>query len=1098
MLNKDTLEKFLQDIEFTKNENTYERYFETYDCFIRVNMETETIQYPEDKGLTICRYTTCNFEQDENFVELDCVCRLLKKGYNPAHITLEPKFKVGRGASGGWADVMVSDNSGKTLMIIECKTAGDEYNHEWKKMKYDGGQLFSYAQQNRATKYLCLYTTEYDEKNRTITYLNKIVSLIDNEEYLKTIKNPKAYSDAADDVEQLYEAWTETYRQAYDTFGIFEDNIEPYQIGKSKVNINDLKILGKDDIRSKYNEFATILRQHNIAGHENAFDKLVNLFLAKIVDESINSEDLQFYWKGIAFDDYYSLQDRIQKLYKIGMEKFLGEKVTYIDNSEIKNAFRLFKNDPDATEDTILDYFRQLKFFTNNDFSFLDVHNETLFFQNMEVLLKIIQMLQDCKLTSEEENQFLGDLFEGFLDDGVKQSEGQFFTPIPIAKFIVSSLPLDDINSDLQRIPRVVDYACGAGHFLNEYAIQIKKYIDMKKYQEYCSNIVGIEKEYRLSKVAKVSAFMYGQDNIQIQYADTLADSKRIEKGTFNVLISNPPYSVKGFLETLSDEDRMQYSLSKCVDVKSYSTNNAVEAFFMEKAEHLLTPGGIMALIFPSTVLDKVNSVYQRMREILIENFEINAIVSFGSGVFGKTGTKTVVVFAKKRLENPKLSEHIKNRVDSWHDGNSQKDIVFEDVHYIEEYCDYMGFDLDAYKQFLCGTIEENIKNDLWEEYENSFEKQNEIVKLKSSEKFLSMSEQEQYNELEKLKLVYIKKREKEKLKFFILAQNNKKVLVVNCPTNKQGKIDKKFIGYEWSDAKGKEGIHYIGVKVDEEDSFLSINQGINEIVTPLVNPTDYDDPSKINYFIKKNFKNEQLDFPDDIKEYTSYQSLEDMIEFDEVDFNKKISVSIKDKYIIKSKYAISKLEPLCVNITDGSHNPPVGVDSSKYMMLSSRNIVDGNINFEQARFLSATDFEKEDRRTQVQEGDVLLTIVGAIGRTAVVGKNVKNITFQRSVAVLKPNTFSLDSEYLRYYLEAINQVIQVEAHGLAQKGIYLNQIKRLNIVVPDKDSIQKEIVKKCKKIDKKYRETRMSYEVYQEEIKRIFLEEEILILEKA
>ncbi len=579
MLNKNTLDCFLADMGFVKRKNIYEKYFETFDCFIRVNMETETIEYPEDKGLTICRYTTCNFEKDENFVELDCVCRLLQKGYNPAHITLEPKFKVGHGASGGWADVMVSDNNGKTLMIIECKTAGDEYEHEWKKMQYDGGQLFSYAQQKRAAKYLCLYTTEYDEKKRIAVYLNKIVSLIDNVEYLKTLKNPKAYSDAADDVRQLYEAWTETYRQSYDTFGIFEDNIEPYQIGKSKKRTGDLKVLGKDDVRSKYNDFATILRQHNIAGHENAFDKLVNLFLAKIVDESINSEDLQFYWKGIAFDDYYSLQDRIQKLYKTGMEKFLGEKVTYIDNAEIKSAFRLFKNDPDATQNTILDYFRQLKFFTNNDFAFLDVHNETLFFQNMEVLLKVIQMLQDWRMTSGEENQFLGDLFEGFLDDGVKQSEGQFFTPIPIAKFIVSSLPLEEINGNLQKIPKVIDYACGAGHFLNEYAIQIKKYIDMQKYQEYCANMVGVEKEYRLSKVAKVSAFMYGQDSIQIQYADTLADLPKMEEGTFDVLISNPPYSVKGFLETLTSEDRMKYSLMRCIDAKSYSTNNAVEAF---------------------------------------------------------------------------------------------------------------------------------------------------------------------------------------------------------------------------------------------------------------------------------------------------------------------------------------------------------------------------------------------------------------------------------------------------------------------------------------------------------------------------------------
>ena len=40
---------------------------------------------------------------------------------------------------------------------------------------------------------------------------------------------------------------------------------------------------------------------------------------------------------------------------------------------------------------------------------------------------EIVQMLQDIKLQNEEEqHQFLGDLFEGFLDQGVKQSEGQF------------------------------------------------------------------------------------------------------------------------------------------------------------------------------------------------------------------------------------------------------------------------------------------------------------------------------------------------------------------------------------------------------------------------------------------------------------------------------------------------------------------------------------------------------------------------------------------------------------------------------------------------------------------------------------------------
>ena len=83
----------------------------------------------------------------------------------------------------------------------------------------------------------------------------------------------------------------------------------------------------------------------------------------------------------------------------------------------------------------------------------LDVHNEELFKQNSEILLKMIRMFQDIKLKTDEQNQFLGDLFEGFLDDGIKQSEGQFFTPLPITRFIVSSLPLKDIIETNDELP---------------------------------------------------------------------------------------------------------------------------------------------------------------------------------------------------------------------------------------------------------------------------------------------------------------------------------------------------------------------------------------------------------------------------------------------------------------------------------------------------------------------------------------------------------------------------------------------------------------------------------------------------------------------
>ncbi len=56
-----------------------------------------------------------------------------------------------------------------------------------------------------------------------------------------------------------------------------------------------------------------------------------------------------------------------------------------------------------------------------------------------------------------------------------------------------------------------------------------KRYFNSEEELQNCySEIDGIEKECRLSKVSKVSAFMYGQDNINITYGDALADNKKI------------------------------------------------------------------------------------------------------------------------------------------------------------------------------------------------------------------------------------------------------------------------------------------------------------------------------------------------------------------------------------------------------------------------------------------------------------------------------------------------------------------------------------------------------------------------------------------
>lgn len=85
------------------------------------------------------------------------------------------------------------------------------------------------------------------------------------------------------------------------------------------------------------------------------------------------------------------------------------------------------------------------------------------------------------------------------------------------------SLPLQEMLSKNSKALRVIDYACGAGHFLNTYANELKRYLTEDELKEHYKNIYGIEKEYRLSKVSKVSSAMYGQNEINILYADALA-----------------------------------------------------------------------------------------------------------------------------------------------------------------------------------------------------------------------------------------------------------------------------------------------------------------------------------------------------------------------------------------------------------------------------------------------------------------------------------------------------------------------------------------------------------------------------------------------
>ena len=1059
MITKNNFKDLLKTLDFTEEGDIFQK--SIGDVTLQVDFGKQRLIYPEDKGLKVNRRDTCHFSHPENFVVFECVHQLLDKGYKPEHLELEPTWRIGHSASGGRADILVKDQQNNSLLIIECKTAGDEFEKAWDETRQDGGQLFSYAHQDTQTQYLCLYTSSFVENQLDFEY--KLIPHFDNEQILNeqilAENTTQLTFEKANKAEHRFAVWRDTYKLEFTEVGIFEDNIQAYQIGKNKYTLaEDTKPIEADDKKGKYDRFRRILRTHIIARRETAFEVLVNLFLCKLVDEEENKNNLQFYWNGPASDNYFDFVDRLQNLYQRGMRRFLNEEISYISSDQIDAAFWPVKNDRNATKKQIQEYFRELKFFSNSAFSFLDTHNEELFNRNTAVLSEVVQMWQGLRLKTDDQNQFLGDMFEFFLDNGIKQSEGQFFTPLPICKFIVSSLPLAQKIADNPEPLKVIDYACGSGHFLNEYAYQIKPLVEKQERDvgDYYRQITGIEKEDRLAKVAKVAAYMHGQEQIKILDADALASHPKIQPEGYDVLVANPPFAVERFLQPLSDADKEQYKLIEATGKNSKTDN--IECFFLERIHHLMARGGVVGVIVPSGILSNTEAVHNRTREILLQFFDIVSIAELGSGTFGKTGTNTVVLFLrrKEKAQKPEAAEHYCNRVENFFEGDEDSE-VYQDYHLIKAYCDHIDVSYEEYIKLFDQTsldpLSKLLEYDIFKDYRQDFDQSTEIKNLKKSNVFKKKKEAEQSAELDQRFIVHLHKIEKEKFYYFILAhEQESKVLIVNAP--RTSKERKQFLGYEWSSAKGREGIKYEG------------GETVNDIITPLFDPQDLDNDTKINMAIKRNFIGEIID---PLPKHCHYAKLTDMLNFSRVDFDKVIRLNPPQD--IGTQYPLVKLGDEIETIESGNR-PEGGVAniSSGAWSLGGEHIhpTTGMVDLSTPKYVPF-DFYHDSSRGILQENDILLCKDGALtGKIALLRKelNDERAMVNEHVFLLRCES-QLKQHYIFYFLfsEKGQNLLKQNITGSAQGGINLTNLKHIKIPFPP-SQIQQQLVDECKAVD--------------------------------
>ncbi len=1020
--------KLIQVLGFKPKENTsgiFHKIYSKLDNYeIKIDFEKETFNFG-DKVKAESK-TTQNFSQTENWVVLECVNRLLEKGYQPQNITLEKTWATGHGTSGR-LDILVSRNDGSAYLMIECKTWGVEFEKELKNLEKNGGQLFTYFQQDKNADILMLYTSEFDKSE--VSYKNIIVKIEDD--YRQT-----------GNVKDFYERWNKLPK----TNGIFDNWASAYEFQSKALTKTDLKVLKQEDSSFIFNRFLEILRHNVVSDKPNAFNKIFTLFLCKIVDENRNAdEQLHFQWLE-GEDTHISFQKRLTDLYNRGMLELLEKKVTDVSDSEFDKQFLQVEA---QYKDKFKEILTEIRLKKNNEFAIKEVYDDASFLENAKVVKEVVELLQVYQIRYNYRQQFLSDFFELLLTTGLKQESGQFFTPVPIARFIIKSLPLHEITkskietgnkNDL--LPTIIDYAAGSGHFITESMEEVQKFIDnldennlnpttkksIKKWKEdqfdWAEDYVyAIEKDYRLVKTAKVSCYLHGDGLAKVIHGDGLGDFatspefKDLLKETdktypqdnkqFDVIISNPPYSVSAF-KGLMDEEKSKKGFDLFGRLTDQSSE--IECLFIERTKQLLKDGGVAGIILPSSILSNTG-IYTQTREIILKYFDVLAIAELGSNTFMATGTNTVTLFLKRR-----------NNADAFNIEETIKKVfvTIQDVTIngiekpLQKYVSHVwdSLSVDDYKTLIQKSPNEKVKqHEIYKEY---------IKKIKAK------NEQELWNNIFAL--------EQDKLLFFIIAYPQKLVLV------KTGEKDaeKRFLGYEFSNRRGSEGIHPI-----------QRSKTIDEC-TQLFDADSFVNPEKASTYIYKAFKGEfDLELNDNIQQNISYQNLVDMLTFDRVDFEKNISLNAKKKVRFDEVWKTSKLDLL----------GDIAI-IQKGRTITEEKAVKGNIPVI-AGGQSPAYYHNESNR----DGNIIT--VSASGAYSGFVNYFKIPIFASDCNTIKSKYEGLISTNLIFYfLKSIQKEIYQLQRGQAQPHVYADDLAKVKIPLPPK-AIQEKIISDIEVLEK-------------------------------
>ena len=238
---------------------------------------------------------------------------------------------------------------------------------------------------------------------------------------------------------------------------------------------------------------------------------------------------------------------------------------------------------------------------------------------NPALLDKVVNMIDDIQM---EDRDTKGDLYEYMLSKIASAGQnGQFRTPRHIIKMMVAltaPTPKDII----------CDPACGTCGYLvsaAEYLEQHHKDMlrdEQQKEHFHHHMFHGSDFDPSMLRIGAMNMTLHGIDNPLIEQRDSLSEDHADKRNAYTLILANPPF--KGSL----DFD------STAKDLLQVSKTKKTELLFISLFLKQLKPGGRCACIVPDGVLFGSSKAHQALRQTLVEEQKLDAVISMPSGVF--------------------------------------------------------------------------------------------------------------------------------------------------------------------------------------------------------------------------------------------------------------------------------------------------------------------------------------------------------------------------------------------------------------------------------------------------------------------------------